>query len=61
MRVCKRKGGGRGLLQIEAKSKPEIINIAVCLNIKYKEDKFLNIFKRHGINQPNTNSKIKTQ
>jgi len=31
----KRKGGGRGLLQIEATYKAEIINIAEYLNTKY--------------------------
>jgi hypothetical protein len=34
----KRKGGGRGLSQIEAAYKTEIINIADYLNKKYKED-----------------------
>jgi len=39
----KRKGGGRGLLQIKAAYKAEIINIAEYLNTNYKEDQFVNI------------------
>ena len=31
----KRKGGGRGLVQVEAAYKSEIINIAEYLNTKY--------------------------
>jgi len=34
----KRKEGGRGLVQIEAAYKAEIINIAEYHNINYKED-----------------------
>jgi len=34
----KRKEGGRGLVQIEAAYKAEIINIAEYLNRNYKED-----------------------
>jgi hypothetical protein len=33
----KRKEGGRGLVQVEAGYKIEIINIAEYLNINYKE------------------------
>lgn len=32
----KKKGGGRGLLQIEATYKAEVINYAEYLNTKYK-------------------------
>jgi len=55
----KRKGGGRGLVQVEAAYKAEIINIAVYLNMKYKEDQFVNIVKVHGSTQPNMNSILK--
>ena len=41
----KRKVGGRGLVQVEAAYKIEIINIAEYLNTKYKEDQFVNIVK----------------
>ena len=54
----KRKGGGRGQLQIEATYKAEIINIAEYLNTKYTEDQFVNIVKSHKTNQPNINSTI---
>jgi hypothetical protein len=53
-----KKGGGMGLLQIEATQKAEIINPAEYLNTKYT-DKFLNVVKSHESNQPNTNSTIK--
>ena len=60
-RLCvKRKGGGRGLLQIEAAYKAEIINIAEYLNTNYKEDQFVNIVKSHESTQPNMNSVLKT-
>jgi hypothetical protein len=52
----KRKEGGRGLVQVEAAYKAEIINIAEYLNTKYKEDQFVNIVKVHESTQPNTNS-----
>ena len=39
----KRKEGRRGLLQIEAIYKAEVINIAEYLNTKYIEDQFMNI------------------
>jgi hypothetical protein len=35
----KRKGGGRGLLQIETTCEAEIINIAEYLNRKYIADR----------------------
>jgi len=56
----KRKEGGRGLVQIEAACKAEIINIAEYLNTDYKEDQFVNIFKSNESTQPNMNSIIKT-
>ena len=34
----KKKEGGRGLVQVEAAYKAEIINIAEYLNTNYKED-----------------------
>ena len=43
----KRKEGGRGLVKVEAAYKAEIINIAEYLNMKYKEDQFVNIVKVH--------------
>jgi hypothetical protein len=39
----KRKEGGRGLIQIQAAYKAEIINIAEYLNTMYKGDQFVNI------------------
>ena len=56
----KGKEGGRGLAQIEAAYKAEIINIAEYLNTNYKEDQFVNIVKSQEITQQNTNSTIKT-
>jgi len=56
----KKKEGGRGLVQIEAAHKAEIINIAEYLNTSYKEDQFVNIVKRHENTQPNMNSVMKT-
>ena len=53
---AKRKEGGRGLLQVEAAHKAEIINIAEYLNTKYIEDPFVNIVKVHESTQPNMNS-----
>jgi hypothetical protein len=47
---------GRGLVQVEAAYKAEIINIAVYLNTNYKEDQFVNIVKQHESTQPNMNS-----
>jgi hypothetical protein len=40
-----RKGGGGGLLQIEATYEAEVINIAEYLNTKYKGDHFVNIVR----------------
>ena len=39
--------GGRGLVQVEAAYKAEIINIAEYINTNYKEDQFVNIVKNH--------------
>jgi hypothetical protein len=39
------KEGRRGLLQIHATYKAEIINTAEYLNRKYKEDQFVNILR----------------
>jgi len=55
----KRKEGGRGLVQIEAVCKAEIINIAEYVNTDYKEDQFVNIIKSQESTQPNMNSIIK--
>jgi hypothetical protein len=55
----KGKGGGKGLAQIEAAYTTEIINIAECLNKRYKEDLFVNIIRSHDRNQPNMNSTVK--
>ena len=55
----KRKEGGRGLVQVEAAYKVEIINIAEYLNTNYKEDQFVNIIKNHETTQPNMNSVLK--
>jgi len=56
----KGKEGGRGLVQIEAAYKAEIINIAEYLKTNYEEDQFVNIVKSHESTQPNMNSIIKT-
>ena len=55
----KRKGGERGLVQIEVAYKAEIINMAEYFNTNYKEDQFVNIVKSHESTQPNMNSIIK--
>ena len=55
----KRKGGGRGLVQVEAAFKAEIINFAEYLNTNYKEDQFVNNVKNHESTQPNMNSVLK--
>jgi hypothetical protein len=47
----KRKGG-RGLLQIEATYKAEIINTAEYVNTNYTEDQFVNGVKNHKCYQP---------
>jgi hypothetical protein len=57
----KRKEGGRGMVQVEAAYKAEIINTAEYLNTKYKEDQFVNIVKVHESTQPNTNSILKSE
>jgi DNA-directed RNA polymerase subunit L len=41
----KRKEGGRGVVQVKAAYKTEIINIAEYLNTKYKGDQFVNVVK----------------
>jgi len=56
----KREEGGRGLVQIEAACKAEIINFAEYLNTNYKEDQFVNIAKNRESTLPNMNSIIKT-
>ena len=55
----KKKEGGRGLVQIEAAYKAEIINIAEHLSTNHKEDQFVSIVKSHESTQPNMNSIIK--
>ena len=55
----KRKEGGRGLVQVEAAYKAEIINIAEYLNTNYKEGQFVNIVKNHESTQSNMNSVLK--
>jgi hypothetical protein len=55
----KRRGGGRGLSQIEAAYKTEIIKIAEYLNKKYNKDQFVNIIISHNSNQPNVNSTVR--
>jgi hypothetical protein len=52
----KRKEGGRGLVQVEAAYKAEIINIAEYLNTNHKEDQFVKIVKNHESTQTNMNS-----
>jgi len=59
-RLYVKRKGGRGLVQIEAAYKAEIINIAEYLNTNYKEGHFVNIVKSHGSTQTNMNSIIKT-
>jgi hypothetical protein len=56
----KRKEGGRGLVQVEAAYKAEIINTAEYLNTKYKEDQVVNIVKVHESTQPNMNLILKS-
>jgi hypothetical protein len=55
----KRKEGGRGLVQVEAACKTEIINIAEYLNTNYKGDQFVHFVKNRESTQPNMNSIIK--
>ena len=54
----RRKGGGRGLMQVEAAYKAEIINTADYLNTNYKNDQFINIVQQHESTQPTMNSVI---
>jgi hypothetical protein len=54
-----RKEGGRGLLQIEAKYKAEVISFTEYLNTKYTEDQFVNIVTSHQSYQHYMNSPIK--
>jgi len=53
------KEGRRGLVQVEAACKADIINIAEYLNTKYKEDQFVNIVKVRENTQPNMNTILK--
>ena len=56
----KRKEGWRGLVQVEAAYKAEIINIAEYLNTNYEEGQFVNIVKNHeSISPNNMNSVLK--
>ena len=48
----KRKEGSRGLMQVEAAHKAEIINFAQCLNTNYKKDQLVNIVKNRENTQP---------
>jgi hypothetical protein len=57
--MCKEKRKER-TAQVEAAYKAEIINIAKYINIKYKEDQFVNIVKNHESMQPNMNSILNT-
>jgi len=59
-RLYVKRKGGRGLVQIEAAYKVEIIKISEYLNTNYKEDQFVNIVKSHESIQSNMNSIIKT-
>jgi len=54
-RLYVKRKGGRGLVQIEAACKAEIINIAEYFNTNYKEDQFVNTVKNHESTQPNAN------
>jgi hypothetical protein len=51
----KRKDGGRGLVQVEAAHKAEIINVAEYHNSNYK-DQFVSIVKNHESAQQNMKS-----
>jgi len=50
--------GGRGLLQIEAMYKAEVISFTDYLNTKYTEDQFVNIVTSHQSYQHYMNSTI---
>jgi hypothetical protein len=56
----KGKEGGRGLVQVEAAHKAEIISIAQYLNTNYKVEQFVNIVKSYESIQSTVNSIIKT-
>jgi hypothetical protein len=45
--------------KLEAAYKTELINIAECLNKRYKEDQFVSIIRSHDSNQPNMNSTVR--
>jgi hypothetical protein len=55
----KREEGGRGLSQIEAAYKTEIISTAEYLKKRYKEDQFVNMIRSHNSSQPHMNSTVK--
>ena len=55
----KRNEGGRGLVQVEAAHKTEIINIEEYLSTNYRDDQFVKIVKNHESKQPNINSVLK--
>jgi hypothetical protein len=44
----KKEGGGRGLLQIKATYKAEVINTAEYLYTKYEEHQFIIVVKSHS-------------
>ena len=56
----KRKEGRRGLVQVKAAYKAEIIIIVEYLNTKYKEDQFVSIVKVLERTKPNMNSILKS-
>ena len=58
-RLYVKRKGGRGLVQMEAACKAEIINFAEYINTNYKEDHFVNIVKSHESTQPDMNLIIK--
>jgi hypothetical protein len=58
-RLYVKRKGGRGLSQIEAAYKADIINITEYLNKRYKEDQFVNIIRSHNSSQPHMNSTVK--
>ena len=60
-RLYVKRKGARGLVQVEAAYKAEIINIAEYLNTNYKEDQFVNIVKSHENTQPYMKSLLQQQ
>jgi hypothetical protein len=54
-RLYVQRKGGRGLLQIDATYKAEIISIVEYLNTKYAEYQFVSIVKGHESIQPHMN------